>query len=558
MKEELYRQALSSFNNGDYEKALNILKQEENQLYSIQEKQLFEQCKKQVTEQYYYLINNSIRQEDYLNVNALKEEYRVKYGDNPRIANIVIPEKEVSASFQHSAESEIDEDESFAKSTQLWLIIGGIVIAGFIGFLYWNYNNDADVTNDTVSIQTEAESNKYEERSEAIISQLIGEYGDQINIIGKYPELSEYVAFVFRKDWKDCLILKKIDESQQRDFCFPLRIGNSDRCGIPTKVFDSKDKSKILIIGENGGNEFADMAFLLDYNPLTDEVRELGWGLNLEEQEDWIKITRRWTTFWDEESFNHEYAFIDIYYDFNGKLIPSPLKGESYQFKGKIDNRYAVTMQLSIWNDKIYGEYYYDRNGSENVLYLYGGISSGRDIVLLEFNDKGEQTGTFKGKFGRESFSGTFVNYQNKEMPFELFSGNGSSSNTTLKWYYNSRFDYRILYPSSFNIIKEPENGDGCRFSKDDNTYLSVSGMYNSLDETLEDVYKRYKSKSPAYCRIKDNWFVVSDNTDDGYIFYQKTVLKDGIFMTAILHYPSSENDYYSTLIPKIFTDFPD
>lgn len=66
-------------------------------------------------------------------------------------------------------------------------------------------------------------------------------------------------------------------------------------------------------------------------------------------------------------------------------------------------------------------------------------------------------------------------------MPFELFSGNGSSSNTTLKWYYNSRFDYRILYPSSFNIIKEPENGDGCRFSKDDNTYLSVSGMYNCI-----------------------------------------------------------------------------
>ena len=73
-------------------------------------------------------------------------------------------------------------------------------------------------------------------------------------------------------------------------------------------------------------------------------------------------------------------------------------------------------------------KYYYDRNGSENVLYLYGGISSGRDIVLLEFNDKGEQTSTFKGKFGRESFSVTFVNYQNKEMPFELFLGNGSSS----------------------------------------------------------------------------------------------------------------------------------
>ena len=114
-----------------------------------------------------------------------------------------------------------------------------------------------------------------------------------------------------------------------------------------------------------------------------------------------------------------------------------------------------------------------------------------------------------------------------------------------------------ILYPSSFNIIKEPENGDGCRFSKDNNTYLSVWGMYNSLDETLEEVYNQYKSKSPAYYRIKDNWFVISDNTDNGYIFYQKTVLKDGVFMTAVLHYPSNENDYYSALIPKIFTKFP-
>lgn len=432
MKEELYKQALSFFNNGDYEKALNILKQEENQLSSIQEKQLFKQCKKQITEQYYYLINDSIRQEDYLNANALKEEYKTKYGDNPRIANLVIPKKEVSASFQHSTEPEIDENESSARSTQLWLIIGSIVVVGFIGFLYWQYNNNNSPANsnqgNTLSIQDKEKTVSYEERSEAIISQLTGEYGNQVNIIGKYPNLSQYIAFVYRKDWKDCLIFKEIVGNQRKEFCFPLRIGNSSRCGIPTKAFDSKDKSKILIIGENGGNEFAYMAFLLEYNPLTDEVRELGWGLNLEEQEDWIKITRRWTTFWDEESFNHEYAFIDIYYDFNGKLIPSLLKGESYQFKGKIDNKYAVTMQLSIWNDKIYGEYYYDRNGSENVLYLYGGISSGQDIVLLEFNDKGEQTSTFNGKFGRDSFSGTFVNYQNKEMSFELLLSNGSSS----------------------------------------------------------------------------------------------------------------------------------
>lgn len=337
----------------------------------------------------------------------------------------------------------IPDDES--SSSRFWLVLGGIVIVGFIGFLYWQYNNNTNSYQDNVTSRPdEIKSENYEEKSEAIISRLTGEYGNKIEIIGKYPELSEYIAFVFRKDWKDCLILKKIDESQQVEFDFPLRIDNRDRCGTPTKAFDSKDKSKILIIGENGGNGFADMAFLLEYNPLADEIRELGWGLNLEEQKDWIKITRRWTTFWDEENFNHEYAFIDIYYDLNGDLIPSPLKGEPYQFKGKINNRYAVTMQLSIKNNKIYGEYFCDKNKSENVLFLYGGISSGRDIVLLEFNDAGQQTGMFKGRLTSNSLEGTFTNNAGVEMPFELYpivdsSKSQSSTNASTNAYIPDR-----------------------------------------------------------------------------------------------------------------------
>lgn len=452
-----------------------------------------------------------------------------------------------------------------SSSSRFWFVLCGIVIAGFIIFLYWQYNNDDSPTKfnqgNALSVQDEEKPVNYKERSEAIISQLTERYGDGISILYKYPELSKYCAFSLVENETEYLLIYDLEQEVLKRFennC-NLRTTNAGEICLPYYTLSmNEDNDKILIQGNNGANSTGYTEYILELNPLNWTIMEICSGREIIKQENGYKANRIIMTKWGTCVADSEYANIDIYYDFNGKLIPSPLKGESYQFKGKIDNRYAVTMQLSIWNDKIYGEYYYDRNGSENVLYLYGGISSGRDIVLLEFNDKGEQTGTFKGKFGRESFSGTFVNYQNKEMPFELFSGNGSSSNTTLKWYYNSRFDYRILYPSSFNIIKEPENGDGCRFSKDDNTYLSVSGMYNSLDETLEDVYKRYKSKSPAYCRIKDNWFVVSDNTDDGYIFYQKTVLKDGIFMTAILHYPSSENDYYSTLIPKIFTDFPD
>lgn len=434
MKEESYRQALSFFNNGDYEKALNILKREENQISSTQERQLFEQCKKQITEQYYYLINDSIRQEDYLNANALKNEYKVKYGDNPRIANIVVPKKEASTSFQHSADPEMDEDESSTRSLWLWLIIGGIVVIGFIGFLYWQYNNDNDVIdsnpNNTVSMQDETKPENYEEKSEAIISRLTGEYGDQIKVLNKYPELSKYCAFSLTENETEYLLIYDLEQEVLKRFeNYSLQTINAGEVCLPYyNLSMNENDNKILIQGNNGANSIGYSEYILELNPVDWSIRKICSGREITREGNGYKVNWIIMTKWVTCNADSEYASIDIYYDLNGKLIPSPLKGESYQFKGKIDNRYAVTMQLSIWNDKIYGEYYYDRNGSENVLYLYGGISSGRDIVLLEFNDNGEQTSTFKGRFGRDSFSGTFVNYQNKEMPFELYLGDNVSN----------------------------------------------------------------------------------------------------------------------------------
>ena len=427
MKDELYKQALSFFNSGDYEKALNTLKQGETQISSMKERQLINQCEKQIAEQYYYLIHEYIQQEDYLNANALKEEYNVKFGYNPRITDIKIPEKKVVPPKQIITIEEEEEEKRFPYG---WLITL-IVLLVFFGFLYWQYNRGTNTTSsnqEQFQEKTKSESESFEERSEAIIAQLTEEYGDKIKIIGKYPELSEYIAFVAGESR---LILNNVEGKQQKEFDFPLRLGNSDRCGIPTQAFDSNDKSKILIIGENGGNEFADMAFLLEYDPSTDKIRELGWGLNLERQANRIKITRRWTTYCDEENYNHEYAFIDIYYDLNGNPIPSPFQGKNYHFKGKIDSQYPVMMSLSIKDDKICGAYYYEKKGSANKLYLYGGISESSDIVLLEFNSEAEQTGTFFGRIVDNTFSGTFTNNARVEMPFSLEKKTGSSSTST-------------------------------------------------------------------------------------------------------------------------------
>ena len=410
MKEELYRQALSSFNNGDYERALDILTQGESQLFSIQEKQLLEQCKKQITEQYYYFINDSIRQEDYFTARALKEKHKVKYGANPRIDNIAIPQKKIETPSLPS--SEPDEGDGSAKSTRLWAIIGGIVIIGMIGFLYWQYNSAASNYNQENDSSPRSEQLSKEYITETVIDRLTQQFGSQIKILYKYPELSDFCVFSIQQDGTNYLYVYDVGREQMKMFDVnKLRTTNAGELSLHSYTLSMNESNdKIQIQGNNGVNGIGHTEYVLELDPVNWEIKGICFGSTITKQENGYKVNR-----------TIKAVPIDIYYDFNGNPIPSPLKGERYLFKGKIDNKYAVTMQISIWNGKIYGEYYYDRYGSKNVLRLYGGISSGRDIILLELNDKGEQTGTFRGGIGMDYFSGTFVNNQGKEMPFELY-----------------------------------------------------------------------------------------------------------------------------------------
>lgn len=127
-----------------------------------------------------------------------------------------------------------------------------------------------------------------------------------------------------------------------------------------------------------------------------------------------------------------------------------------------------------------------------------------------------------------------------------------------LVYYYNVRFDYRIAYPSDFVRQPEPENSDGCEIRRDEKTYILVYGSYNALEETIEDMYNKSLTASTTYSKLGDNWFVISGYTDNGDVFYHKTVLRNDVIFTAIFYYPEDENEHFSKIIPKIFSDFPD
>lgn len=240
-------------------------------------------------------------------------------------------------------------------------------------------------------------------------------------------------------------------------------------------------------------------------------------------------------------------------------ILSNEKSANNIMLKGMINDKYRIVMQIYMDVKNVSGSYYYVKNGSNNTLELSGSKNSNDYMLLKEYNSAGENTGTFEGKWSMDSYSGTFTNYKGIKMPFKLYRETTATNNSdiTFNSYQNSRFNYTITYPSFLTQSQESENGDGCKFYMDDNTYLVVSGAYNALDESIVSRYYKCRSKPLTYSMQKDNWFVISDYTSNGNIFYTKTVLQNGVFFTATFYYPAKDKDKYNPVIKKIFTNFP-
>ncbi len=196
------------------------------------------------------------------------------------------------------------------------------------------------------------------------------------------------------------------------------------------------------------------------------------------------------------------------------------------------------------------------------VLCLYGGIGTSLGIAFLK---KIQQNNMNKSDKKIVTSDTDIINYTEVEdsLNAEVIEvENTDYIRTKLHesqyyHYYNSRFGYGIAYPSCFIQQEESTNGDGCNFYMNEKIYLSVFASYNVLNETLADKYYKNDISSITYSKLKNNWFVISDYTSDGRVFYQKTVLKDSIFITAILCYPPEYKNDFQEITQKIFSNFP-
>lgn len=85
---------------------------------------------------------------------------------------------------------------------------------------------------------------------------------------------------------------------------------------------------------------------------------------------------------------------------------------------GAVD-KYPITMQLSIDGSVVKGTYYYNKQGPDRILKLYGSLN-GLEMELFESDENGNQTGHFKGNFSDGEYYGEFVNIKGKSMPFRV------------------------------------------------------------------------------------------------------------------------------------------
>ena len=349
---------------------------------------------------------------------------------------LVVPQ----SSFIKRQEENKAEEQS--KSPYIGFAIGGIAVIIIAVFVVWQCTKNENViptlqqeevngiTDTTQQHSTQSTSDTYEQRSNAIIQELTTKYGDKIQVDHKYPELSQYCTFRLKGESDygfPYLLVYDLDKKELK--CFDTEALQTINAGeillTSYHVQPNNINNTLIITGDNGANSIGYTEYVLELNPSDWQIRELCSGGAITKNDDGYIAHRMIMSKFINSNATSEYANIDIYYNLQGELIAPPYNGNTYSLKGRIDNKYSITMQLTMQDNKIYGKYYYDENGSGNYLQLYGGVSDSGDVVLLEFNDKSQQTSNFKGRFTSDSFYGTFVNYKGIEMPFELYLNDG-------------------------------------------------------------------------------------------------------------------------------------
>lgn len=158
-----YQEALSAYNSGKFEEAFQELSKCEP---SPMVQGLLKECKKQIVEQYAYLINDARHMGGAAAQEAYYNDFLQKYGENERLKSLITKEEfhqpTVQPSIQPSPEViEIEKEYSFDELAEKYPIINycfcGVfaAIVLIIGSWYFFYNQVESVENQITDLESD-------------------------------------------------------------------------------------------------------------------------------------------------------------------------------------------------------------------------------------------------------------------------------------------------------------------------------------------------------------------------------------------------------------------
>ena len=126
--------------------------------------------------------------------------------------------------------------------------------------------------------------------------------------------------------------------------------------------------------------------------------------------------------------------------------------------------------------------------------------------------------------------------------------------------YTNSKFGFRIDYPSSFITKSIEENGDGVTMlSSDGSASLVVAGGNNVAALKVRDYYNSVIATATGtrgYHRLGNSWFVVTWVNRQGQVVYTKMFVGTGAQNSFTFTFPESQRATYEPLVTRMEKSF--
>lgn len=117
--------------------------------------------------------------------------------------------------------------------------------------------------------------------------------------------------------------------------------------------------------------------------------------------------------------------------------------------------------------------------------------------------------------------------------------------------YHNLEFAYAFVYPTSFYMTSEADNGEGAIFEDDNMATLNITGSYNNEETDSATILARYTDTfdDVEYSFAGDNYWCYTRMTDDGTIQYCAGYVDTEYEVSFTLEYEEDRQEEYGDVI---------